>query len=110
MKKPFSIKTIILAGSLLLHFNTLCFQSRGATNNNFSNAQVISGSTGATTGNSSGATKEAGEPDHAGNAGGSSLWFRWTAPASGRFTFDTAGSAFDTLLAVYIGASVNALT
>ena len=30
MKKPFSVRTIILAGSLLLQLNTLCFQSRGA--------------------------------------------------------------------------------
>jgi uncharacterized repeat protein (TIGR03803 family) len=110
MKKLFSIRTIILAGSFLLQLSTLCFQSRGAANNNFSSAQVISGATGTTTGNSSGATKEPGEPDHAGNAGGSSVWYRWIAPASGRYTFDTAGSAFDTLLAVYTGVSVNALT
>src|SRR6185369_3292674 len=71
--------------------------------------QVLSGSTGATTGNSSGATKEPGEPDHAGNAGGSSVWFRWAAPASGRYVFNTAGSAFDTLLAVYTGSSVSSL-
>jgi uncharacterized delta-60 repeat protein len=30
MKKLFSVRTIILAGSLLLQLNTLCFQSRGA--------------------------------------------------------------------------------
>src|ERR1700674_2969476 len=30
MKKLFSIRTIILAGSLLLQLNTLCFRSRGA--------------------------------------------------------------------------------
>ena len=30
MKKLFSIRTIIIAGSLLLQLNTLCFQSRGA--------------------------------------------------------------------------------
>ena len=30
------------------------------------------------------ATKQAGEPDHAGNAGGHSIWYRWTAPADGR--------------------------
>jgi hypothetical protein len=27
------------------------------------------------------ATRETGEPPHAGNAGGRSLWFRWTAPS-----------------------------
>jgi uncharacterized delta-60 repeat protein len=30
MKKSFSVRTIILAGSLLLQLNTLCFHSRGA--------------------------------------------------------------------------------
>src|SRR4029434_10525447 len=37
-------------------------------------------------------------------------WFRWTAPASGEYSFNTAGSVFDTLLAVYTGASVNTLS
>ncbi|HTH49453.1 MAG TPA: SBBP repeat-containing protein, partial [Candidatus Limnocylindria bacterium] len=50
-----------------------------------------------------GATKEAGEPDHAGNPGGTSLWWRWTAPADGRLTLSTEGSDFDTLLAAYTG-------
>jgi Subtilase family/Domain of unknown function DUF11 len=54
--------------------------------------------------------KEAGEPNHAGNAGGRSVWATWTAPASGLMTFDTHGSTFDTLLAVYTGSSVSALT
>ncbi len=35
-----------------------------------------------------GATREAGEPLHMGN-GGSSVWFSWTAPASGRLTLST---------------------
>lgn len=30
--------------------------------------------------------------------------FRWVAPVSGRFTFDTAGSSYDTLLYVRLGA------
>src|SRR5207237_2919235 len=56
------------------------------------------------------ATKEAGEPSHAGNAGGHSVWYRWTASANATLTIDTVGSSFDTLLAVYTGSSVNALT
>ena len=47
------------------------------------------------------ATKEAGEPAHAGNAGGASVWFRWTASRAGTAYFSTAGSDFDTLLAAY---------
>lgn len=82
----------------------------GPANDNFANAQVISGSSGTTTGSNVGATKESGEPNHAGNAGGASVWYRWTAPSSGTATIDTIGSNFDTLLAVYTGSAVNSLT
>src|SRR5439155_20619937 len=34
--------------------------------------------------------------------GGRSVWYTWTAAASGPTTFDTRGSSFDTLLGVYI--------
>jgi Divergent InlB B-repeat domain len=56
------------------------------------------------------ATKQAGEPDHAGNAGGASVWFKWTAPVSAEVSLDTCGSGFDTLLGVYTGSTVDALT
>ncbi len=56
------------------------------------------------------ATKQADEPDHAGNAGGASVWFKWTAPVSAEVSLDTCGSGFDTLLGVYTGAAVDALT
>ncbi len=55
------------------------------------------------------ATLEAGEPSHAGKPGGKSMWFTWQAPETGIATFSTAGSDFDTLLAVYQGVAVNAL-
>jgi hypothetical protein len=54
--------------------------------------------------------KESGEPNHAGNPGGASVWWSWTAPVSARVAFDTQGSDFDTLLAVYTGTGVNSLT
>jgi len=38
------------------------------------------------------------------------VWYRWTAPTNGVATFSTVGSSFDTLLAVYTGSSVDALT
>ncbi|HWI56475.1 MAG TPA: pre-peptidase C-terminal domain-containing protein [Bacillota bacterium] len=55
-------------------------------------------------------TKEPGEPNHAGNPGGKSIWWRWTAPASGPVTITTAGTPFTTLLAVYTGTNVASLS
>ena len=82
----------------------------GAGGDSFSSRSGISGASGRVTGNNAGASKEFGEPNHAGNRGGASLWWSWTAPATGTVTFDTQGSDFDTLLAVYTGSSVGALT
>ena len=83
-------------------------------NDNFLSATVIQAATGATLGNSTGATKESGEPvmlpGNAGGAGGRSVWFRWTSPVNGSATFDTEGSGFDTILAVSTGNSVGSLT
>jgi hypothetical protein len=79
-------------------------------NDLFVNAQVLTGSSGTVTGSTAGATKEAGEPSNAGNAGGHSIWYRWAAPASGTATIDLSGSTFDTTLGVYTGSSVSALT
>lgn len=55
------------------------------------------------------ATKETGEPNHAGRKGGKSIWFTWVAPASGVVKFSARGSGFDTLLAAYTGDSVDKL-
>lgn len=79
-------------------------------NDAFAVPTVISGGTGSTSGSTENATKETGEPSHAGYSGGRSVWFQWTAPAGSLATFDTIGSNFDTLLAVYTGNTVNGLT
>jgi hypothetical protein len=81
-----------------------------SSNDNFANAQPLSGNSGSVSDNNVGATTEAGEPSIAGVTTGASVWFSWTAPASGQATFDTFGSSFDTVLGVYTGNSVFALT
>src|SRR4051812_19225315 len=54
----------------------------------------------------SGATAETAEPNHVpGNTPSRSVWFKWTAPASGETVFNTTGSEFDTVMAVYSGAT-----
>ena len=76
----------------------------------FASSTAISGSSGQSEASNVSADKESGEPDHAGDSGGASLWWTWTATATGMAAFDTRGSDFDTLLAVYTGASLNRLT
>ncbi len=51
--------------------------------------------------------RAAGEPLHAGNTGGASVWLAWVPSVSGIASFSTEGSTFDTLLAVYTGADLN---
>jgi hypothetical protein len=58
-------------------------------NDDFANRIKLSGSRVSTKASNAGATKELGEPNHMGNPGGSSVWYSWTAPASGRVTLST---------------------
>lgn len=67
----------------------------------------------ALTGSTVGATNEISEPDHSPTilgAGGASVWYNWTAPYSGNWVLNTAGSHFDTTLAVYTGTQMSQLT
>ncbi len=79
-------------------------------NDQFDNRTLISGSSATLTGFNANAGREPGEPSHAGNSSGKSVWWTWTAPMAGSITIDTLGSDFDTVLGVYTGASVSALT
>lgn len=79
-------------------------------NDSLASATTLSGSSGSCIGVSRSATKQTGEPGHAGKAGGASVWFKWTAPSSGWFGFSTADSSFDTLMGVYTGTTVGGLT
>lgn len=79
----------------------------GPPNDAFASAVGLSGASVNTSGSNLNATLEFLEPPHNGrNAHGSSVWWRWTAPASGPVVVDTVGSAVDTLLAVYTGAAL----
>ena len=60
-------------------------------------------------GSTRGATAELGEPFHADAVGFKSVWWTWTAPASGGLTLTTQNSAIDTLLAVYTGSALTNL-
>jgi uncharacterized repeat protein (TIGR03803 family) len=55
-----------------------------------------------------GATKEEGEPNHAGQPGGASYWYTYSALSVGSLRFDTSNSTFSTILAVYTNNKPNA--
>jgi M6 family metalloprotease-like protein len=78
-------------------------------NDLFANAVTITGASGSLTANTEHATSEAGEPVPAG-CGRASVWYRWVAPTSGNATLTTATSDYDTVLGLYTGSAVNALT
>ena len=81
----------------------------GPTNDTFANAVLLSGNTFTVSGSNVGATSELSEPRHAGQRGGKSVWWSWTAPSSGTLTVATTSSTFDTLLGVYTGSVVGSL-
>ncbi len=56
------------------------------------------------------ATKQFGEPNHAGNVGGKSVWYFYQPPGDGVLVLNTTNSTFDTLLAMYTGTTVTNLT
>ncbi len=81
-----------------------------AANDPFASRARVQGSRMTVLADNRSATKEAGEPAHAGNNGGKSLWWSWTAQTNGMLTVTTLRSTFDTLLGVYTGSELGALT
>lgn len=79
-------------------------------NDNFASRLLLTGKTNTIQMSNAGATREPAEPYHCGNTGGKSIWWRWIAPESGRYVITTLGSDFDTLLAIYTGSSLSALS
>lgn len=75
-------------------------------NDHFVNAELLEGLEGRVEGSNREATKQAGEPLHAGNLGGASLWYSYIPIEDGVLDLRTRGSNFDTLLALYVGEKV----
>lgn len=55
------------------------------------------------------ATPESGEPVHPGGPGGASVWYSWTAPATGDAQVKVTAGTLVPLIGVYTGNSVDAL-
>jgi len=82
-------------------------------NDNFTNAIALGDSIGTTNGTTVRASRETGEPNHAGNTNSPSVWYKWTAPTNGSASLNVAnvlGNNLDTILAVYTGTNVSGLT
>jgi hypothetical protein len=73
-------------------------------------AEPITNASGVFSVNTRNATKETGEPNHAGFIGGKSAWWVFTPTEDGTLDLTTTNSTFDTLLAVYTGSSLTNLT
>ena len=78
-------------------------------NDSFAQRMVLNGPAAALKGSNRDATRETGEPNHAGNRGGASVWWSWTAPSTGVVQIHTEGSSFDTILGIYTGTVVSNL-
>ena len=81
-------------------------------NDRFTNATKFNNLITSGNGNNFNATLETGEPNP-GNvlpANPGSVWWSWTAPASGPASVIASGTSFDALLAVYTGTTVSSLT
>ena len=89
----------------------------GPANDDFANAVLIppvegSGSMNASD-STAGATKQANEPNHAGDPGGSSVWFKFTPPYPGRWRaslYESFCDGWAPLLGIYSGESLGALS
>lgn len=99
----FTIALIILASANVF--------AAPPANDNFANAEQLAGIRISVTRANVEATKEAGEPNHTGNPGGKSVWFRWTAPMTRvmKFTTNRSSGNIDTLLHVYRGSDLASL-
>jgi hypothetical protein len=107
-------KLIVVSGVVAVACVALLAPAASAlapANNDFSAAETLNGSLPiTTTGSNVEATKEAGEPDHAGFSAGHSVWYSWQATSTAVVTVDTCGSNFDTVVGVYTGATVGGLS
>jgi hypothetical protein len=81
-----------------------------AANDNFANAEVLSGVSVSASGHNLAATTEKYEPNHANGEPLNTVWWTWTPASDGEVVINTSGSDFDTLMAVYTGSALNGLT
>lgn len=108
---PFS-PTVTDFGGVQLNFK----MNDPMINDNFADRTPFTGLNVAVTGHNVGSSWEPLEPEHfcydppLCYEPFATVWWSWTAPSTGPVTFSTAGSSFDTILAVYTGSSLGGLS
>jgi hypothetical protein len=106
----------VLLGCIILCAMGVTSVQAAPANDNFGDAALVVGETGTMSGDNFAATRETGEPDYvnvidpSARAACTSVWYQWTAPSTEEYYFNTFGSDFDTIMAVYTGAAVDSLT
>lgn len=78
----------------------------GPPNNHFFNAELLDQTFGEVRADIREADKQTGEPQHAGNIGGASVWYALTPSEDGVLELEILRADFDTLLAIYTGEKV----
>jgi hypothetical protein len=103
------IFSVLVALALVLPASAL---AAPPANDDFANRQVLSGTLPIeVTGSNAEATKEEGEFIPSGPApAGHSVWFEWEAEADGWVSIGACDNEFPTILAVFTGTALNALT
>ncbi len=100
----------VQTGGRLNLANAITSTSNTPFNDNFASRAIVTGANVTIRSNNTGATEETGEPMHAGVTTSASLWWSWTAPATTSVFFDTSGSGYSPVVALYTGTALSGLT
>jgi hypothetical protein len=94
---------------LVLFFIAPAASAATPANDGFSTAQQLGAVEDNLPGSTFGATKEPAEPDHAGDPGGASVWYMWTAPDFQQMFTRVCAEGWNALVGVYQGDSLGGL-
>ncbi|RYD84893.1 MAG: hypothetical protein EOP84_04215 [Verrucomicrobiaceae bacterium] len=87
------------------NFEQSLFKGTTYSNDNFSQAQLVSGKRVKVLGYPTAASREAGEPVETGE---NTIWWKWVAPTTGKTIFSTAGSHVDNKNVMTVGTGTRA--
>ncbi|MFY9572266.1 MAG: BACON domain-containing carbohydrate-binding protein, partial [Blastocatellia bacterium] len=103
-----NLSSVVRSGTLSIADKTFTVTQSasggGGPGDECSTATVVSSTPYANTQDATAASKSATDPVPCAGSGSYSLWYKFTPASNGTITSDTFGSAFDTVLAAYIGA------